>query len=245
MSREEKRRKGAKSVFWGILLLLGAAALVVSRLGYLDNIGFWTIIFTVFLIGFLVDGFVKRSFGLILFSVAFLIIVNDKLLQLEAITPWPVLGAALLGTIGLNLLFPRFRKKGRHINVNINGVDYDGRTPISAEKWDGDSVSYENAFGEAVKYLAGEISTVNAENSFGSMQLYFTNAQLRGGSATVHVENSFGSMVLYIPADWKVVLSTENAFGGTKEQGQCNPAGSNVLYVRGEVNFGGLKIIYV
>lgn len=245
MSREEKSRKGAKSIFWGILLLLGAAAIVVSRLGYLDDVGIWNIIFSLFLVGFLVDGLVKRSFGLILFSVAFLIIVNDKLLQLEAITPWPVLVAALLGTIGLNLLFPRFRKKGRHINVNINGVNHDGKKPVFAETWDGDSVSYENAFGEAVKYLTGEISNVNAENSFGSMQLYFTNAQLRGSSATVHVENSFGSMVLYIPADWKVVLSTENAFGGTKEQGQCNPAGSNVLYVRGEVSFGGLKIVYV
>lgn len=245
MSVEEKKRRGAKSIFWGILLLLGAAAIVVSKLGYLDDVGIWTIIFSVFLLGFLVDGLVKRSFGLILFSIAFLIIVNDKLLQLEAITPWPVLGAALLGTIGLNLLFPRFKKKQKHINVNINGVDYEGKTPISAEKWDGDSVSYENAFGEAVKYLAGEISNVDVENSFGSMQIYFTNAQLREGSATVHVENSFGSMVLYVPSDWKVELSTENAFGSTKEQGQCNSAGSNVLYISGEVSFGGLKIVYV
>ena len=42
-----------------------------------------------------------------LFSLAFLIIVNDELLGLEAITPWPVLGAALLGSLGLNLLFPK------------------------------------------------------------------------------------------------------------------------------------------
>lgn len=245
MSVEEKKQRGAKSIFWGILLLLGAAAIVVSKLGYLDDVGIWTIIFSVFLLGFLVDGLVKRSFGLILFSIAFLIIVNDKLLQLEAITPWPVLGAALLGTIGLNLLFPRFKKKQKHINVNINGVNHDGKTPVFEEKWDGDSVSYENAFGEAVKYLAGEISNVNAENSFGSMQIYFTNAQLREGSATVHVENSFGSMVLYVPSDWKVELSTENAFGSTKEQGQCNSAGSNVLYISGEVSFGGLKIVYV
>ena len=245
MSREEKRRRGAKSIFWGVLLLLGAAAIVVSKLGYLEDVGIWSILFSVFLLGFLVDGFLKRSFGEILFSVAFLIIVNDKLLELEDITPWPVLGAALLGTIGLNLLFPRFRKKNRHVTVQIGGADYDGRTLVSEEIWEGDCVSYENAFGEAVKYLSGEIAYVKAENSFGSLQIYFTDAQLKGGSATIHVENSFGSTVLYVPASWKIVLNTENAFGGSKEQGHCNPEGNTVLYVKGEVSFGSLKIRYV
>lgn len=245
MSRTEKSGRGAKSVFWGVLLLLGAAALVVGRLGYLEGVGVWSILFSVCLAGFLINGIVNRSFGEILFALAFLIIVNDKLLNLEAITPWPVLGAALLGTIGLNLLFPRFKKKGRHIHVKVNGEDYDGKTPVFEEKWSGDSVSYENAFGEAVKYLSGEISHVNAENSFGSMQIYFTDATPKGGSATIDLETAFGSMVLYVPASWKVVLSTENAFGSTKEQGSCNPEGTTVLYVKGDVAFGSLRIRYV
>lgn len=244
--KERKNYRGAKSVFWGVLLLLGAAALVVGRLGYLEGIGFWTILFTLFLIGFVVNGLVNRSFGEILFAVAFLIIVNDKLLGLESITPWPVLGAALLGTIGLNLLFPGFRKGNKHhVEVTVNGRDYDGKTPVFEENWEGDSVSYENAFGEAVKYISGPISHVSAENSFGSMQIYFTDAQLVNGSADIRVEVAFGSMVLYVPASWKVVLNTENAFGGTRERGQCNPQGTTVLYVRGEVSFGSLQIRYV
>ena len=244
-SKEEKNKRSTRSVFWGILLLLGAAALVVGRLGYLEGIGVWTILFSMCLAGFLVDGLVKRSFGEMLFAVAFLIIVNDKLLGLEAITPWPVLGAALLGTIGLNLLFPRFRKKGKHMNVTINGRDYDGKTPVFEENWEGDRVSYENAFGEAVKYVAGQFSHVDASNSFGSMHVYFTDAQPRNGSASIHLETAFGSMVLYVPASWRVVLSTENAFGSTRERGQCNPQGTTVLYVNGEVSFGSLQIRYV
>lgn len=240
-----KDGKAAKNVFWGVLLLLGAAAMVVSKLGYLEDVGVWTILFTVCLIGFLVNGLVKRSFGEILFSIAFLIIVNDKMLQLEAITPWPVLGAALLGTIGLNLLFPRFKKKKNVVTVNMNGKNYNGRTPVFEEEWDGDRVSYENAFGEAVKYLSGNISHVDAENAFGSMHIYFTDAQLTGGSATIDLETAFGSMVLYVPSSWKVVVSTDNSFGSTREQGRCNPEGSTVLYVKGDVSFGSLKIRYV
>lgn len=247
MSRAEHGGRGAKNVYWGVLLLLGAAALVVGKLGYLEGIGVWSIIFSVCLTGFLIDGLVNRSFGEILFSLAFLVIVNDELLKLEAITPWPVLGAALLGTIGLNLLFPSFKKKGRFVKMHMNmgGKDFDGRERVSEEKWSGDSVSYENAFGGSVKYLSGEISHVDVENAFGSMQIYFTDAIPRGGSVTVNVETVFGSMVLYVPSSWRVVLSTENVFGSTREQGSCNPAGDIVLYIRGEVTFGSLLIKYV
>lgn len=243
--KEKKSKKGIKKVFWGVLLLLGAAALVVGRLGYLEGIGLWSILFSVCLAGLLIDGLVRRSFGQMLFAVAFFIIVNDKLLKLEAITPWPVLGAALLGTVGLNLLFPRFRKKGGHMNVFFNGREYDGKHIVSEESWEGDNVRYENVFGSAVKYVSGQISHVEVENSFGTMQIYLTEAQPREGSASVHLETAFGSMVLYVPAGWRVVLSTENAFGSTRENGRCNPEGTTVLYVNGEVSFGSLLIRYV
>lgn len=249
MSRTEIGGRGFKSVYWGVLLLLGAAALVIGKLGYLEGIGVWSIIFSVFLAGFLIEGLIKRSFGEILFSLAFLIIVNDKLLNLEAITPWPVLGAALLGTIGLNLLFPRFKKKDRFVKMHIDrsGVDYDGKERISEGRWNGngDSISYGNVFGTSVKYLFGEVSHVTTENVFGTLQIYFTDAFLKESTATVVVENVFGTTVFYVPSSWRVVLSTENVFGSTNEQGNCDPAGNAVLYIGGEVVFGSLQIKYV
>lgn len=246
MSRAEQGGRRAKNVYWGVLLLLGAAALVVGKLGYLQGIGVWSIIFSVCLAGFLIDGLINRSFGEILFSLAFFVIVNDKLLNLEAITPWPVLVAALLGTIGLNLLFPGFKIKGRFekIHVNMQGKDYDGRERVSSEKWSGGSVSYENIFGTSVKYLSGEISHIHAENVFGTLQIYFTDAILRE-TATVILENVFGTTVFYVPSSWKVVLSTENVFGSANVHGRCDPMGNTVLYIGGEVVFGSLQIKYV
>ena len=95
--------RGKKSVFWAIMLILLAAALLASRLGYLEGIGFSAIF-----VAFVINGIAKGKFGTILFSIAFLIILNDEALHLEAITPWPVLGAALLCTIALKMLFPGF-----------------------------------------------------------------------------------------------------------------------------------------
>ena len=119
---KKDRWRRTKKVFWGVLLLLGAVALLVNRMGFLEGFGFWSILFSAILVGTLVKGLAKRSFGEILFSLAFLVIVNDELLHLEAITPWPVLGAALLGTIGLNILFPRFGK-GAHFTINGKKAD--------------------------------------------------------------------------------------------------------------------------
>ena len=96
-----------KNVFWGILFLLGACAVIAGQLGFLEGIGFWSILFSLVLAAVLIRGIIRRSWGMILFSIAFLCIINDRLLGIEKLTPWPVLGAALLGTIGLNLLFPR------------------------------------------------------------------------------------------------------------------------------------------
>lgn len=98
--------RGKNNVFWGIMLVLGAVVLLVGRMGYLEGIGLGSILLNIALAAILIKGIFRRRFGTILFSLAFLVIINDELLHLEAITPWPVLGAALLGTIGLNLLFP-------------------------------------------------------------------------------------------------------------------------------------------
>lgn len=157
------------NIFGGMVLLMGAVALIANRLGFLEGvgfwtillnicllsiliqgifrrkvgttlfsaaillfvndellhmetilegIGFWTILFNICLLTILIKGIFQRQIGTILFSAAFLIIINDKLLHLESITPWPVLGAALLGTIGLKSLFPGWRHDHRERDDN-------------------------------------------------------------------------------------------------------------------------------
>lgn len=226
-----------KKVFWGLVFLMGAAALLLNRFGFLRGIGFWSIVCNIFLASVLVKGIAKRSFEEMLFALAFLIIVNDELLGLEAITPWPVLGAALLGSLGLNLLFPKSAKWGGHPAWDRgNGVE---------ERESGGRVFYKNTFGDTTKYLSGVVGQVEAENTFGSMQIYFTETLLEGHRAQVEIQSSFGSIVLYVPAVWKVVTDMQVAFGNAEENGNCNPYGEDVLYVGGSVNFGSLEIVYV
>ena len=60
--------KQGRKIFWGLMFILGALALLVVKLGYLEGIGFWSILFTIALIGILVDGIMDRGFGRILFT---------------------------------------------------------------------------------------------------------------------------------------------------------------------------------
>jgi len=236
-------------IFWGFVFLLGAALFLAGKLGFLKDIGFMSIVFTIGLTAFLIDGLVKRSFGVILFSLAFLVIVNDERLGLEAITPWPVLGAALLGTIGLNLLFPGFHGK----RVKRHG----GR--VIEEHRSGETVSYENSFGSVVRYVPAEISNVRLDNSFGSMEIYFSDALLKGHVINVDVDSSFGNVTLYVPKEWEVMNNVEQSFGSVKavelsfgfrqtdrDGTSTDPAEDtgekNTLYITGEIAFGALVI---
>ena len=227
-----------------MVLLLGAVALLMGRLGYLKGVGFWTILFSACLIGILIKGIFRLKVGSILFSLAFLIIVNDELLHLEAITPWPVLGAALLGTIGLKLLFPnlgRFRRGHFIQHVRNENLLCD----INQDNQEGKRMSYDNVFGSANKYISGMVSDVNVDNVFGSVEIYFTDALLSSHTASVNIDSAFGSVTLYVPLNWQVEMNMECVFGSQGERGRSNPDGINVLYVGGDVIFGSVEVIYV
>lgn len=238
-------RRQIKKVFWGVLFLLGALALLLGRLGYFEGMGFWTVFFSVILFGLFAEGVLKRSFGEILFSLAGLIIINDELLHLEAITPWPVLGAALLGTIGLHCIFPgrrkwRIHRNSRHFHETCQ-IGEDGGEILSGEE-----IRYEASFGDVIKYIAGQnVSRVYLESSFGNLEVYFNDAALKDNQARVAVDCSFGNMEIYVPSGWNVVMNVDCSFGGVEEEGTCDPDGECTLFVEGDVSFGHMMIHHI
>lgn len=239
--------KQGRKIFWGLMFVLGGVALIVSKMGFLEGLNFWSIVFTVALLGVLVDAIFHRNWGVSLFSLAFLVIVNDKLLGLESITPWPVLGAALLGTIGLRILLPgKWSIVRSHKGNNKEWSFQMGSDGEDGEILSGEYISIDNSFGESVKYLGGnEISQVKLENAFGCLRVYFDNVILKDGRANVYVDSSFGSVILYIPAEWKVNTKLDIAFGNATEPRPGIATSDNVLEIHGDVSFGDLKIEYI
>ena len=236
-----KRRK----IFWGIFFIVMAMIIVVSKLGILPDVGVFSLLATAFLVWMAVDGARHRNFYEMMFAAAFICIIFDKPLGIEALTPWTVLAAALLLSIGLSLLFGRKKKQKHKIEFEW---DSDGSRGIgsSGEQCSGAKIHCENNFGSAIRYINSDnFCKAYLDNNFGSMTVYFDNAMIQGESATVRVDNNFGETILYIPKEWKVFTELEPCFGGINEHGSVVGSSSAVLYLKGETNFGNIEIYYI
>lgn len=232
--------KRRKEIFWGLLLIFGALFILANKMGFLRNVGVFTVVFSIFLIGILIENIVQRSFGGILFSLAFLGILYDEQLGIEPLTPLPVLAAALLGTIGLNMIF--HKKSGRK---DPEFYWKEAKEVIDAER-EG-QVQCAVHFGESAKYIdTPDFCRADLESAFGSLSVYFDQAVPADGTGRAEVRVAFGSLELYIPGDWKTVIDVDAAFGGVEEDGRYKPSDpGNTLYISGRVTFGSLEIHYI
>ena len=97
-------RKG-RNYIWGIIFLVAAFLMLIGKFDFFEDFGMWRVVVGALLVMWLIDGLKRREWGSILFPTAFLCIIFDELPLFDKITPWPVLWAALFGTLGLGMLF--------------------------------------------------------------------------------------------------------------------------------------------
>lgn len=226
-------------LFWGLFFIIAAAFIIISKLGMLGDIGVFSLLLTVFIAACLIKSVMYKSVGGILFSIAFLCIIYAKPLGIEAITPWTVLGAALLGTIGASFLYHPKRDWFSYHSHHISGNE-------TVETVNDAQLEFNTNFGGSIKYInSDDFQSAKLRCSFGSMKVYFDNAMIQNGQAVVQLDVSFAGMELYIPKSWRVVNNVDASFGGIDEKNHCEAAGTPVLNLVGKVSFAGVEIIYI
>lgn len=230
-----------RNVFWGVIFILIAVCILFEKLGYFPGINVFKLILAAGLLVILIENIPKLNFAGILFPIAFLAILFDEALHIESLTPWPVLGIALFGSIGLSLIFPQKQKENE--NGQSNTYSYSETT---TQEFNNVIDAYVS-FNSSIKYINSQnFERGNFKSSFGSLKIYFDQAALNNNSATVNVNVSFGSISLFIPRTWNVQINAETSFGNIEEKGARTPVvDAPVLYVTGEVSFGSLEIIYI
>ncbi len=239
-------------IFWGVILIVGAALLILEGYGIFDGsgIGIVNILFGVVLFGIFVNGIIDRSFGGMLFSLAFLCIVFSDALKLGRITPWPVLLAALLGTIGLNLIFPK-RKLRIHKDSDViySSDRHRGTGTAKVDNVDGEIINFHSSLGACVKYINSDnLREVNADCRFGAMEIYFDNAIIQGGTAVLNINASFSGVELHIPKEWNVINNLKTSCGavnGDVRNTEKESLGSSTLIINGNVAFGAVDIEFI
>lgn len=93
------------NVFWGVVLILAAVYIIINSFGFMPDVSVVRLGVAVICGVVFFKSLAGLEFGGMLFSLAILLILFDDQLGITEITPWPVLMAALLGSIGLNMIF--------------------------------------------------------------------------------------------------------------------------------------------
>ena len=94
-----------ENVFWGVVLILAAVYIIINSFGFMPDVSVVRLGVAVICGVVFFKSLSGLEFGGMLFSLAILLILFDDQLGITEITPWPVLMAALLGSIGLNMIF--------------------------------------------------------------------------------------------------------------------------------------------
>ncbi len=230
-----KMRK--ERVFWGLFLVIAGIALVVSKLGYFAGVNLFSLVATVFLVAIIIKSVFKMNFAGILFPLAFIGILFDDQLGITTITPWTVLIAATLGSIGLSIIFPKKKKwYGRSYDYDCNVIDVE----------DDSHIKLETLFSGSTKYVnSNSLEQVDLKCTFGGSTVYFDNATLKDGKAIVRLDINFAGVELYVPKTWTVVSNANVSLGGIDEKNKGIGNGENILTLVGNVSFSGIEIIYI
>lgn len=225
-----------RNILWGLVFIFAAAFILLSNFGYFEDINLASSLLTIFLFCCIFKSLRPVNFFGILMPIAVLIIIYDKQLHLEAITPFPVLFAAVSASIGLSFIFP-----------NRPGIHFGGDVFCDKSEHINDpDINCTVTFGEASKYIdAPDFRQAYLKCSFGSLKVFFDHTQVNGDSAEIYVDNSFGETELYLPKDWNVKLEVSSAFGDVEEVHRTTNAGFPVVTVKGHVSFGECKIYYI
>ena len=232
-------------IFWGLLFILAGVSLILNHLGYLPelyHISLPRIIITLVFIWMIIHGIKHHNFFMIFLGLALIGNTYAHLLHITAITPGPLIGAAVLISIGLTIIFPNKPYWGNNFSQN-NYTDTGNKDFTQSSE---EVLHFQNAFSASSKYVNTDAFVcASFENSFGQMNVYFDNTIIKNGTADINIQNSFGQLSLFIPKTWNVENHVRCTFGGIREKNHNMSEGCPTLRIYGEVAFGEVSITYV
>lgn len=235
-----------KNWFWGLFFIIAAILVIVNQLGYLTGFNIFTLVASIFLIAIMLQSATHLNFAGILFPFAILGILFAEPLGIQNLVPWPILIAALFGTIGLSIIFSKSIKKMHsnfehtcHSSCNKEHFEQIIDTP------DESTVSCKVTFGSAIKYVnAQDFQKGFFECSFGAIKIYFDHANIVQQEAEIYLDVSFGGVELYIPKNWKIVDNLNTSLAGIDYEGRPGST-DKIITLNGKISFSGVTVIYV
>lgn len=245
----------SKNLFWGIFFLALAVFIIASQLGGFGQIGVWSVLEGVLLLAIIVYSLIKLNFFGVFIPATVLYMIFWSPLGLPFVSPWFLLLAGLLTTIGFSIIF---HKKPHHETCCIGKGEWhkdgwdkddwkDGHAP-TIENIDDNHPNAKVSFGSSSKYLHGDsLQSGQFSCNFGSLDIFFDKAQLSPEGAEIFLDCSFGAIKLYIPKTWRVIDKISASLGGVNYNNRSAALAEDAprLTLTGNVNLGGIEIQYI
>ena len=234
--------------YWGIFFVLAAVFVIASQVTSFTFISFWTIAATVLLAAIFIQSLIKLNFFGTFLSVALAYMLYQHPLDLYVISPWLLILAAVLLSIGFHIIFSRrtkcqYENRQRCRNGHRHEDEY--RT---IEDVDGNNPRVKLSFGSSVKYIHAEaLSGGQFACSLGTLSVYFDQAQLSPGGAEIYIDCSLAEIKLYFPKDWNVIDKLSASLGSV--QNDMRPLSGDdsipAVTLTGSVSLGSVEILSV
>jgi predicted membrane protein len=232
----------SKNWFWGIFFILAAIAVIAIQTGSFAEIGIQSLLLGAFLLAIIIASLVRFSAFGIFFPIAFLYMIFWQPLNLMYVNYWYVLLAALLVSIGFEIIFGKHNKY-KHTHNHDYSCDRS-----ATESIDDNNPDIAIKFGSACKYLHSDnFQGGKFTLSFGELQVFFDQVKLKSEGTEIFVDCSFGSLVLNVPRDWKVKENVHVSMGGfdNKVHNTNLADDAPTLMISGNLWIGSIEVKYI
>ena len=234
--------KTSSKIFWGLFFIIGGASFIVNELDLFYEFDLVNFLFTILLSAIIIKSVFKFNFFGILFPIALLCIIHAEPLGIEAITPGPVLVAAVLGSIGLTILFhkPNGRKCLTGNKIKEEGFDEVVNSP------DSNTVDFHVSLGSSIKYVNSDnLEKATFSCTLGALKVYFDNSTISKDGAVIRIDASLAGVELYVPKSWNIINDVQATLGAVEEKNRHYGTEGPVVTLTGNIQLGAIDIIYI
>lgn len=231
--------KKNSNLFWGMIFVAMALLVLAGQFKVFGDISIVRMSLGILTIIISIWGLLRRNFVVFLFFLAFFCQIFDDILNIPPIAPGPIFLAALLGSIGLSMIFPKkypaTNNWKKHENFD-NIINEDDESEVKCY----------TRFGSTVKYVnTSSLTKADIYCTFGGADIYFDAAKLKNNTASINLDVSFAGVEIYLPKDWVVEQSVNATLGGIDIVGSPHSSAALTVTLTGNVRFGGVTIHYV
>lgn len=253
MKRFENRVSvNSSRIFWGVFLIAAAVFVVLNQMGiWTYRLGFWAIVGAIFFLAGLINGVLKFKIVQSVFSLAFLLMIFAEPLHITKLVPWTILLAAVLISLGLEIIFrnrfhtityankkiKNFREK-REDNSNHLFTE-----TVSTDR--GAHVQIDQTLSDTSRYIhSKELETINITAKMGDINVYLDDAQAAGDEVVMTITSTMSDINIFVPLSWQVENHLNPTLGDLKILGQSNGGGPRLI-IQGSSTMSDIEIKYI